>query len=72
MGGTRGVLMGCENDAYPSSVGSFILFYLFIFGCFGSSLLCAVFSSCGERGLLFLAVQGFLVAVTSLVAEHRL
>ena len=30
------------------------------------------FSSCGERGLLFVAVHGLLIAVASLVAEHRL
>ena len=30
------------------------------------------FSSCGERGLLFVAVRGLLIAVASLVAEHRL
>ena len=30
------------------------------------------FSSCGERGLLFIVVRGFLIAVASLVAEHRL
>ena len=29
------------------------------------------FSSSGEWGLLFLGVPGLLVAVTSLVAEHR-
>ena len=28
------------------------------------------FSSCGERGLLFVVVCGLLVAVASLVAEH--
>ena len=27
------------------------------------------FSSCGERGLLFVAVRGLLIAVASLVAE---
>ena len=31
-----------------------------------------LFSSCGERGLLFVAVRGFLIAVASLVAEHGL
>ena len=31
-----------------------------------------VFSSCGERGLLFIAVHGLLIAVASLVAEHGL
>ena len=30
------------------------------------------FSSCGERGLLFVVVHGLLIAVASLVAEHRL
>ena len=30
------------------------------------------FSSCGERGLLFAAVLGLLIAVASLVAEHGL
>ena len=28
------------------------------------------FSSCGERGLLFVAVHGLFTAVASLVAEH--
>ena len=30
------------------------------------------FSSCGEWGLLFIAVRGLLIAVASLVVEHRL
>ena len=30
------------------------------------------FSSCGEQGLLFVAVHGLLIAVASFVAEHRL
>ena len=30
------------------------------------------FSSCGERGLLFIVVRGPLTIVASLVAEHRL
>ena len=39
--------------------------YLF-FGCIGFSLLHAGFlSSCGERGLLFVAVLGLLIAVAS-------
>ena len=29
-------------------------------------------SSCGERGLLFIAVHGFLIVVASLVVEHGL
>ena len=31
-----------------------------------------VFSSCGERGLLFVVVRGLLIVVASLVAEHAL
>ena len=30
------------------------------------------FSSCGEQGLLFIAVRGLLTAVASLVVEHGL
>ena len=30
------------------------------------------FSSCGERGLLFIAVRGLLIVVASLFAEHGL
>ena len=30
------------------------------------------FSSCGERGLVFIVVQGLLVALVSLVVEHGL
>ena len=46
--------------------------YLFIFGCVGSSLLRATFSSWSEWGLLFVAVHGLLTAVAYLVAEHGL
>ena len=37
-------------------------------------LCCCVwaFSSCGERGLLFIAVCGLLIGVASLVVEHGL
>ena len=51
-----------------------LAFYLFIYFLAALDLRCCVraFSSCGERGLLFAAVHGLLVAVASLVAEHRL
>ena len=57
---------------YLFNKDDFVLFYVFIFGCFGSLLLCVAFSSCGEWGLLFIAVRGLLIAVASLVAEHGL
>ena len=31
-----------------------------------------LFSSCGKRGLLLVAVHGLLIAVASLLAEHGL
>ena len=49
-----------------------LFIYLFIFGCIGFSLVAQAFSSCGERGLLFIAVRRLLTAVASLVAEHGL
>ena len=50
----------------------FLIYLLFIFGCIGSLLLRTAFSSCGERGLLFVAVHGLLIVVASIVVEHRL
>ena len=51
----------------------FIYFILFLFlVVLGLRCCTRAFSSCGERGLLFVAVRGLLIAVASLVAEHRL
>ena len=38
----------------------------------GLSFCARAFSSCGERGILFIAVRGPLTIAASLVAEHRL
>ena len=47
--------------------------YLFLFLAVLALRCCArSFSSCGERGLLFVAVRGLLIAVASLVVEHGL
>ena len=46
--------------------------YLFIVGSAGSSLLRGLCFSCGEQGLLFVAVLRPLLVVASLVWEHRL
>ena len=53
----------------------FIYFYKFIYLFLAAlGLRCCVraFSSCGERGLLFVAVRRLLIAVASLVVEHGL
>ena len=47
------------------------LFYLFL-AALGLCCCAWAFSSCGERGLLFVAVHRLLIAVASLVAEHGL
>ena len=49
--------------------------YLFIHLFLAALGLCCcaqAFSRCGERGLLFVAVRGLLIAVASLAAEHGL
>ena len=45
--------------------------YLFL-AALGLRCCAQAFSGCGERGLLFVAVRGLLIAVASLVAEHGL
>ena len=49
----------------------FILFILFL-AALGLRCCAQAFSSCGEWGLLFVAVRRLLIAVASLVVEHRL
>ena len=50
------------------------LIYLFIYFwlCWVFVAAHGLFSSCSERGLLFIAVRRLLIAVASLVAEHGL
>ena len=45
---------------------------MFISDCAGFLLLCRPSSSCGEQGLIFIAVCRLLSAVASLVADLRL
>ena len=48
-----------------------IFIYLFL-AALGLRCYTWAFSSCGEWGLLFVVVCGLLIAVASLVVEHRL
>ena len=52
----------------------FFFFYIYLFNFLGGVLRCSMraFSSCGERGLLFVAVCGLLISVASLVVDHGL
>ena len=65
------------RDNFTSSFPFFFLlnFYLFIYlflAVLGLRCCARAFSSCGERGLLFVAVHGLLFAMASLVVEHGL
>ena len=68
-------------DATLNSINSFLFLffffniYLFIYlflAALGLHCCVRAFSSCGEQGLLFVAVCGLLFAVASVVAEHGL
>ena len=50
----------------------FILFIYFFLAALGLRCCTQAFSSCGERGLLFIVLRGLLIAVASLVVEHGL
>ena len=50
---------------------TYLLTYLFM-AVLGLHCCARAFSSCGEWGLLLVAVHGLLIAVASLVAEHGL
>ena len=69
----------CPHRQKISGVLSNFFFYksptLFIYSSLpvlGPRFCARAFSSCGERGPLFIAVRGPLTVVASLIAEHRL
>ena len=49
----------------------YLFIYLFL-AALGLRCCTRAFCSCGERGLLFAAVRGLLIAVASPAAEHGL
>ena len=48
------------------------IFLILFFAALGLRWCARAFSSCGERGLLFVVVRSLLITVASLVAEHGL
>ena len=50
----------------------FIYLFIYLLAALGLRCCARAFSSCGERGLLFVVVCGLLNAMASLVAEHGL
>ena len=65
------MITGEETLHMPLPGSSFFFFNLFL-AVLGLCCCSRAFSSCSEQGLLFVAVRGLLIAVASLVAEHRL
>ena len=49
-----------------------VLFIYLLLAVLGLRCCVRAFSSCRERGLLFVAVRGLLIEVASLVVEHGL
>ena len=70
----RKIKLGHRVSGFPEVLVLFFIIYYFYFLLAALGLRCCTwaFSSCGERGLLFIAVCGLLIAVASLVAEHGL
>ena len=61
------------NTSKPFQKGYVFLFLFYLFlAVLGLRCCPQTFSSCGEQGLLFVVVRGLLIAVASLVEEHRL
>ena len=49
----------------------FICLFVYLFmAALGLHCCAQAFSSCSQRGLIFVAVRGLLIAVASLVVEH--
>ena len=78
--GSTDIQLLCHNGVTVSKCLLSILFFFnkfiyFIYLFLAAKGLCCcaqASSSCGERGLLFVAVHGLLIVVASLVAQHGL
>ena len=58
------------NEVLFIYIFKFIYFIYLFLAVLGLCCCAQAFSSCGERGLLFVAVRGLLIAVASLAADH--
>ena len=61
----------CDNQFFNVFLFKNLFIYLFL-AALGLCFCAWAFSSCGDRGLLFVAVHGLLIVVASLVTEHGL
>ena len=68
-------VVACVRIHFLKKFINLFIFYKFIYlvlAALGLRCWARAFSSCGERGILFVVVHGLLIAVASLVAEHGL
>ena len=69
------ILNGTKSSFFFLNFWVYLFIYLFIYlfmAVLGLRFCVRAFSSCGERGPLFIAVRGPLTIAASLVVEHRL
>ena len=59
------------STGFFKKINLFIYLFLFL-AALGLHCCARAFSSCGEQRILFIVVRRLLIAVASLVAEHRL
>ena len=69
---SQGTEANIVNISYHVLYYAFYLFIYLFMAVLGLRFCARAFSSCGERGPLFIAVRGPLTVAASLVAEHRL
>ena len=67
-----GIAGSYGSSSFSFFLNKFIYFIYLFLAALGLRCCTWAFSSCGERGLLFVVVCGLLIAVASLVAEHGL
>ena len=70
--GRGGWEIGLGENSFFFFFNKFIYFIYIFLAVLGLHCCAWAFSSCGERGPLFVAVRGPLIAVASLAAEHGL
>ena len=69
------ILLKISSTVKKASIFFFnfiFLFFILFLAVLGLHCCARAFSSCGERGLLFVAVRRLLIAVASLIVEHGL
>ena len=65
-------LLKCLFSSFAHFFSNKFIYFFNFLAAMGLHRCMRAFSSCGELGLLFIAVGGLLIAVASLVAEHGL